>query len=116
MGRTRLKQRCIIVSVLTHEAFQYLTMIRRTKVVNGLLIESYEDPLDDDSEEFHFSRRGHEDTVPITITKEGERLLCVGGQKAAKRAEVREEVTSLIIIISSEHSALNGEKMRASSC
>ena len=88
--------RCIIVSVLTHEAFHYLAKIRRTRVVNGQYIETYEDPSDEefeDSEEDEES--GHEDVA--SIAEEGERLLCVGGQKAIKRggkkAEVGEEVT-----------------------
>ena len=95
----RLKRRCIIVSVLTHEAFQYLNMVRRTRVVNGQLIETYEDPSDEDSEEDEES--GHEDAA--SIAEDGEPLLCLGGQKAIKRggkkAEVGEEVTLIVFHI-----------------
>ena len=85
-------------SVLTHEAFQYLTMIRRTKVVNGVLIETYEDPSDDESEEDESEddESGREDALPFTEEGERERLLCVGGKKVVKRAGKKAEVGNIV--------------------
>ena len=74
--------------MLTHEAFQYLTMIRRTKWVNGFLIESYEDPLDEDSEEDESESDG---AVSIAEGAE-EQMLHVGGKKPVKRGIQKPEV------------------------
>ena len=89
----------MIVSVLTHEAFQYLTMIRRTKVVNGILIETYEEPSDDEYEPDEEELEPEEDTVPIT--GEEERMLRARGQKAVKRSgKVGGEVLLLLLSMS----------------
>ena len=69
--------------MLTHEAFQYLTMIRRTKVVNGHVMEYYEDPSDDvdDCGVRSVRSKGRKEGAP----EEGGRIFGAGG----KRAEVR---------------------------
>ena len=73
-------------------------MIRRTKVVNGVLIETYEDPSGDESEEDESDEdeSGQEDAVPFTEEGERERLLCVGGKKAVKRAGKKAEVGNIV--------------------
>ena len=76
--------------MLTHEAFQYLTMIRRTKWVNGFLIETFEDPLDDDDSEEDESEL---DDAEVPITKEAEEQTHhVGAKKPVKRGIRKPEV------------------------
>ena len=73
--------------MLTHEAFQYLTMIRRTKVVNGHVMEYYEDPSDDADDCGVRSKEGNQ-RAPEGGGTRG-RIFGAGG----KRAEVREGKT-----------------------
>ena len=91
----RLQRSPTHVSVLTHEAFQYLIMIRRTKWVNGFLMETFEDPLDhdDDSEE----DESELDDGEVPIAEEEEQKLHVGGQKPVKRGIKKPEVCRCII-------------------
>ena len=82
--------------MLTHEAFQYLIMIRRTKWVNGFLMETFEDPLDhddDDSEE----DESELDDGEVPIAEEEEQKLHVGEKKPVKRGIKKPEVCRCII-------------------
>ena len=77
--------------MLTHEAFQYLIKIRRTKWVNGFLMETFEDPLDDDDDSEEDESELDEAEVPITEEAE-EKKLHVEVKKPVKRGIKKSEV------------------------